>query len=240
MSETKAKESVDFTFRDIFGRENPFSLEQIRKKFAFDVNLPERVKEYLGGQYTWTASRKKGRFVSTKAAIEQSKKNLWMKPKKHIGSIEDIIKYWGEISYLQGENNMESVDVDESDHVYQSSNVFRSSRVYGSQNIVFSEDIARSNYIVAGYNDTACTSGIRMAESTSCSSGFQVIWSKKVSKSMFVYGSLDLYECLFCSNIESKKYCIANMQFTKEEYSRIKAMVVDWIIRSFDKSMGLE
>ena len=242
MDETKAKGIVDFTFKDVLGVGNPFTLDEIGKKLAFDINLPKRFKDKMSGKYIWTTYNP-GRedLVSTETVMEQSKKNFWARPKRPIRSIEDIKKYWKEVAYFQADKNMESTDVAESDRVYQSSGIFRSSRIYGCQNVVFSEDISRSKYIVAGYDTTASTSGIRMFQSTFCSSGYEILWSKKVSKSMFINGSLDLYECLFCSNIESKRYCVANMQFTKEEYFEIKKIVVDWIIGSLknDKKISI-
>jgi hypothetical protein len=38
---------------------------------------------------------------------------------------------------------------------------------------------------------------------------------------------------MFCSHIANRRYCIANMQFEKEEYMEIKAEVEKWIINQF-------
>ena len=85
--------------------------------------------------------------------------------------------------------------------------------------------------MLASRDNSSCTLGIRVKEGIFCSSSFEVSWSNKISKSMFVHDSFDLYECLFCSHLRSKKYCIANMQFEKEEYDKTKKMVIDWILK---------
>jgi hypothetical protein len=215
MNEIKAKEIVDYTFKDIFGIDNPFSLKEIEERFAFDIDLPNKVKDSFTGKYTWARFDKHDKFVSKETMLELAKKNYWAKSKKQIKSMDDLIKYWSEIDYTIGERNNDSKEVSESDLIYESSNIFRSMRVYGSQNIIFSNDISNSKYIIAGFDDITCTSGIRVFYNIFCSSSFAVSWSKKISKCMFVTGSVDLHECMFCANLASKKYCIANMQFTK-------------------------
>lgn len=39
-----------------------------------------------------------------------------------------------------------------------------------------------------------------------------------------------MFECMFCSHITNKKFCIANMQFEEAEYRKIKDMVVRWML----------
>lgn len=52
-----------------------------------------------------------------------------------------------------------------------------------------------------------------------------------ISNSLFIQDSNSLHECMFCSHIANKRYCIANMQFEKEEYFAIKKQVIDWIVK---------
>jgi hypothetical protein len=37
-------------------------------------------------------------------------------------------------------------------------------------------------------------------------------------------------DCLFCSHLSGKRFCIANMQFEEEEYYKIKEQVVRWVL----------
>lgn len=227
----KTKEIADYIFKDVFGINNNYSLEQIRKKFAFDIPFANKVKCSLSCEDTYSFSAESELIASQKAIADLFKKNEWMRKKKPINSIDDLLKYFREVNYITGEKYINSKDVSESDGVYTSAFVFQSVSVFDSKNIIFCYKIFDCNYMLASRDDSSCTLGIRVKESIYCSSSFEVSWSNKISKSMFIHDSFDLYECLFCSHLRSKKYCIANMQFEKEEYFKIKKMVINWILK---------
>ena len=42
----------------------------------------------------------------------------------------------------------------------------------------------------------------------------------------------DISDCMFCSHISGKRFCIANMQFSEEEYKRLKELVIRWVLTS--------
>ena len=48
--------------------------------------------------------------------------------------------------------------------------------------------------------------------------------------SAFIHDCYDMFECLFCSHLAGKKYCVANIQLTQEQYLPIKEMVMRWIL----------
>lgn len=230
MDEKKAKKLADAIFEDVFGVKNPFTLKKLQEKFAFDIPLPSKVKCSLSGKTTWSFSAEASKFARQEAIAERFKKDSWMQEKKSINSIEDILKYWREINYITAEKNINSKEVAESDGVYNSLSVFKSVSIFNSKNILFSYKIFDSSYLLASRDSSSCSFGIRIKDSLYCSSSFEVSWSSKVSRSMFIHDCYDLYECLFCSHIRSKKYCIANMQFSKEEYFKIKKKVIEWIV----------
>lgn len=225
----QAKRIVDTVFKDIFQINNPFSLEEVKQKFAFDIPLPKKTNCALSGDDTWSILVN-DKIASQNSIAGQFKKDEWLKKKKPINSIDDLFKYWQEINYTTGDKNINSKDVFASDGIYNSASVFNSHSIFKSKNIVFCYDVVDCNYSVACRNNESSTFGIRMRESINCSSGFEISWSSKVSKSMYLHDCIDLYECLFCSHIRSKRYCIANMQFEKEEYFCVKKMVTDWIL----------
>lgn len=231
MDPGKANQIANYIFKEVFNQENNFSLNQLREKFAFDIPSPAKVKCALSGGYTYTFSAESDKIASQQAIASCFKKDEWMRKKKSINSMDDVLRYWQEINYITGEKYINSKDIAESDGVYNSSQVYQSVSVFDSKNIVFSYKIFDCNYMLASRDSSSCTLGIRVKESLFCSSCFEVSWSNKVSNSMFIHDSFDLYECLFCSHLRSKKFCIANMQFEKEEYFKIKKIVIDWIIK---------
>lgn len=231
MDDKKVKQISDYIFKDVFGQENPFSLTNFEKKFAFDIPFAVPVKCALSGVNTWSFSAEGDKIASQEAIADRFKKDEWMRKKKPLNSIEEIFKAWKEVNYLTGEKYINSKDVSRSDGVYNSSSVYQSVSVFDSKNIVFSYKIFDCNYMLASRDNSSCILGIRVKESIYCSSGFEVSWSHKVSRSMYIHNCFDLQECLFCSHLRTRKYCIANMQFEKEEYEKIKTIVVDWLMK---------
>lgn len=56
--------------------------------------------------------------------------------------------------------------------------------------------------------------------------------SEYIRKRRLSSAGFDLYECIFCSHIANKRFCIANMQFEEEEYYEIKKAIIEWILNS--------
>ena len=232
MNATVAKQKVDYIVKDVFGVDNPFSLLEFQQKFAFDIPRVSKRTCALSHKDTWIASSLDGKIASQAAIEERFKQDGWIPRNKIITSVADILKAWDEINYQTGEKYINSTNVSESDGIYTSNNVYQSVSVFDSKDIVFSYELIDCSYMTASRDNASCTLGIRVKESIYCSSSFEVSWSNKVSKSMFIHDGYDLYECLFCSHIRSKKFCIANMQFEKDEYFRLKKEVIRWILES--------
>jgi len=230
MDAKEANKIVDYVFRDVFGVDNFLTLEETRKVFAYDVQLPEKAKSMLGDSYVWGDFKKGDKIASYAELIEKFGKNDFMNPRKEVDSIEDLLTEWDKINYHAGERYFDSREVVESDSIIGSSNIFRSEKIVNCENQVYCYNNGNSKYLVASKDNAACVSGIRIDLSKYCTSCYNITWSGKISKSMYILDCMDLYECLFCSQLRGKKYCIANMQFEKEEYFRIKKMVVEWTI----------
>ena len=231
MNADKAKQISDDIFKDVFGFDNPFTLEELRRKFAIDITSPKKVTCALSNNPTWTTYSNEEKIASQAAIAERFKRDEWTPKKKSLNTISDILKAWEDVNYLTAEKYINSKEVGESDGIYNSSSVYQSLSIFDSKNIIFSYKIFDCNYMLASRDNSSCTLGIRMKENIFCSSGFEVSWSNKVSRSMYIHDCIDLFECLFCSHIRSKKYCVANMQFEKEEYLELKKLVIDWILK---------
>ncbi|MBI3620308.1 hypothetical protein HY214_04165 [Candidatus Roizmanbacteria bacterium] len=230
MNSQKAKEIADYIFMDIFSKKSIHSLTELKRMFAFDIPMANRVICALSHENTWSFSQESEMIASQKAIADKFKRDEWMKKQQPLNSIKDVLRAWKQINYITGEKYINSREVSESDGIYSSVFVYHSVSVFDSKNIIFSYKVFDNNYMLASRDNSSCTLGIRVKESIYCSSCFEVSWSNKVSRSMFIHDGFDLYECLFCSHLRSKKYCIANMQFGKDEYFRVKKMVIDWIL----------
>ena len=127
---------------------------------------------------------------------------------------------------------MNSINVSKSDTIYRCENVYRCTDCSDSKNIIYCDSCGESEFLIASQRSGNCNFCIRCDDSKNCSNSYNVICSNKVNNSLFIQDCFDLYECMFCSHIASKRYCIANMQFEEQEYFAIKKVIIDWILNS--------
>jgi len=45
-----------------------------------------------------------------------------------------------------------------------------------------------------------------------------------------MHDTADMQNSMFCTNMKGKQYCVANMQYTEEEYKAILGVVAKWIL----------
>lgn len=233
MDADKAKEILDKVVGAVFGYQNPLALEQAMQKFAFDLRLPQQVYDITTNEPTWALSVNPSRFMSTENARQYGEThNDWMLEKRELNSIEDILVAWSETNITSTERVIDSINVAESDGIYGSENIYRSCDLRSSKNVLFTEGGSELEYVVAGSRSSTSSFCIRVEDSQLCANSFNVLWSAKVSNSFFVQDCYDVMDCMFCSHLAGKRFCIANMQFTEEEYNKIKQDVVRWILTS--------
>lgn len=147
-----------------------------------------------------------------------------------MNSVEDIVEAWKAVNYATAERYVDSINVAESDLIYNCENVYRSVDVRNSKNIVFTEGGGDLEYVVASSRSQTSTYCIRVEDSQLCSNSFNVVWSAKVTNSFFVQDCYDIMDCMFCTHLAGKRFCIANMQYDEAEYNRIKKLVIRWIL----------
>lgn len=232
MNSDIAKELLDKIVGQVFGYQNPFTLEQFLAKYAFDVRLPQKVQDSVTGEDTWAQSINPSKFM-TKANTMKAGINAdgdWMLPTREVTGLADILAIWNETNYMSTERAIEAIDIAESDNIYNSEKIFRSQDVHFSKNILFSDTARKSENSAAIQRSNNVSYSIRVEDSTDIDHSFGIIWSGKITKSFFIQDCFDMYECMFCSHVASKKYCIANMQFTEEEYMKYKDLVIKWIL----------
>ncbi|MEK7447644.1 MAG: hypothetical protein AAB632_02525 [Patescibacteria group bacterium] len=228
MDAKEAKIILDKVVGQVFGYENPFTLDQFVQKYAFDIRLPQAVTDSTTGEETWTQTVNPTKFISMENAY---KREDWdNRPKKPINSMQDILDAWNEINYTATSKQLDSINIAQSDSVMKGENVFRSNDCGNSKNLLFCDGIYKSEFIAAGQRAITSNFCIRIEDSSEVSNSFSISWSKKIVNGLFLHNCYDMYECMFCSHIEGKKFCIANMQFEEEEYMKIKDMVIRWAL----------
>jgi len=228
MNNHDAQAVLDTIIGQICGYKNPLSLEQFRQKFAFDVRLPQQVHDSTTGQVTWTQSPNPTKFITTQNAWDRQD---WdNRPARELHTIQDILAAWNDINYTATERHLDSLNIGESDNIYSSENIYRSQDITDSKNVLLSDGVKSSEYVAACQRSTGLSFCARVEDSNTTSNSFSVIWSKKIVNCFFIEDCGDMYECMFCSHITNKQFCIANIQYEETEYRRLKDLVLRWIL----------
>ncbi len=230
MNAETAKQILDKIIGQICGYQNPLTLEEFMQKFAFDVRLPQMVYDSTDNTPTWASSTNPTRFITMENARRRSEKDDNLKPKQEIKNLQDLLTLWGEINFTTTERQIEAISVAESDHVIKSENVYRSQDIRRSKNVLFSDGVEDSEFVAAAQRSGGNAFCIRIEDSGECSNSFGVSWSNKVNNSFFIHDCYDMHDSIFCTSMSGKQYCVANMQFEKEEYEKIKKLVIQWIL----------
>lgn len=231
MTHSEAQQLLDKIIGQVFGYKNPFSIEDFQSKYAFDIRLPYKVQDAEDGSITWVQSKNPKKFLKKSNVIKRSKQDDWLQPKKDLRTIEDIIEAWKEVDFATAEYAVNAHNFGESANIYDSENVFRSLDIDHCKNILFSDGINNSECIAAGQRTTTSTFCIRIEDSAKCGSSFGLSMCENVTKSFFVHDSSNVSDSIFCSHLNGKQFCIANIQFSEEEYKHLKPMILEWILQ---------
>src|SRR5882762_3196633 len=135
MNDDKAKQIIDTIIGQIFGFQNPYTLEQFAAKFAFDIRQTVEVFDHQTGESTWAQNNKSNKYV--KFANLTGSDTDSMIPKEPVNSIDDIIRVWQKTNISASERYLNSSDVVKSDAVYGSQNIYRCIDVHDSKNVVY-------------------------------------------------------------------------------------------------------
>lgn len=228
MNATEAKLILDKVVGQVFGYQNPLSLEQAMQKFAFDIPLPQQVHD-VNGALTWAQSVNPTKFMRMDDAHNGES---GLRPTRTLHSLQDILTAWNEINYTTTERLDQSINVAESDNILKSENVFRSQDIRFSKNILFSYNMSNGEYLVGCQGLSNCAFGIRIEDSSEVANSFSISWCNKVTNSLFLHDCGDMQDSMFCTNMRGGRFCIANMQFEEAEYRRLRDEVVRWILTS--------
>ena len=236
MNDKQSKQVLDEIFMEVFEQKCPLNLEQVLLEFAFDIRLPNKVIDAVDGSETWATSINSNKYITQTNMTKYDNYKGWMRPKKEISSIDEILELWNNVNYTTTERIYDSINVSKSDTVYRSENVYRSQDIRGCRNAIYTDGCGDSQYVLACQRSSNLNYCIKVDDSSNCSNSYSVICSSKISNSFFIQDANSLHECMFCSHIANRRFCIANMQFDREEYIKIKAQVIKWIMLEFSRN----
>ncbi len=232
MNDEKALTIIYDIFKTIFKEDVSFTIDEVLEKFAFDLYLPIPVCDAITGEVTWTDTKGQDLYMTSKNMESYDEKSGWMLEKRDLNSLDDILSIWKSINYTTTERIQDSINVYKSDTIYSCQDVYQSTNCDGCKEIVFCDSCGNSEYLLACQRSGSSNFCIRVDDSINCSNSYNVIFSNKINNSFFIQDCFNLHDCMFCSHIAGCSYCIANMQYTKEEYLFYKKKIIEWILNS--------
>lgn len=232
MDKKQAKVALDKIVKQIFGVDNPLTLEQAVKKFTFDISLPRKVKDSTDNSETWTAyptdTIRFMKMANARANDASPSKGLYAA--QPIKDLRDILNKWSGINAITAEFALDSENIAESDMVEKSENVFHSRDIFRSKDVYYSDNIIDSEFIFASQSSTEVTFCMRAQDSNQSANCFGITRSGGLTNCFMMHDCGDMQDSMFCSNMSGYRFCIANMQFEEAEYRRLQKQVIEWIL----------
>jgi len=229
MNDEQVKEVMNKIFQAIFNRDNPYSIQEVKNIFAFDVRLPLEVNDSTTNEVTYASSINSHKFITNENMMKRDNREGWLLPKVPVTNLKELLDIWDSINYTTTERVYDSENVVKSDPIYGCRNIYLCTDCGQSNHLIFCDGMHESSYTIASQRSAIINFSLRVDDSNTVTNSYNVICSSKISNSYFIQDCSNLFECIFCSHLSNKEYCISNMQFTKEEYYFLKDKIIEWI-----------
>jgi len=114
--------------------------------------------------------------------------------------------------------------------VISSSEVYSSWDATSSQRSACCDGIIQSKYVFGGsWRQLDSEFCVKSCDITVCKRCFEIDSCTNCSACYFCHNLEGCEECIFCSNVKGMRYAVLNKQLPKEEYARIKKLVLDYV-----------
>ena len=104
----------------------------------------------------------------------------------------------------------------------------------------FSHFARNSEYMFGSTMSYACAFCVNCYNSNYIARSFEIDCSFSCSDCLFCHNAENCTECMFCFNVKSKRYAIGNVEYPKEEYLKIKKMMLAEISQKLEKDKKLD
>lgn len=178
------------------------------------------------------------RLVTLKEALDSSSKNIG----NPTSSLEELLAWASKNVYFTMEfidgYNENTVDTPS---IFTATNVFKLWDATNSKYSAYSSAAIQSDFIFGSYlwnlYSQFCIKCYDVFNSKAC---FEVDCSNYVRNSYFCHNCENLDNAMFCFNVKSLNYAVCNTEVGREEFLRIKKILLDYINKQLDEKKRIE
>ncbi|MBX7138851.1 MAG: hypothetical protein K1X83_12820 [Oligoflexia bacterium] len=217
-------ELLNSIWRMIFpGQQLDLSISEFEAAYCADLPLPLFTNS-LWNTSAIAVSKPYGHAVS-QSELEERSEELQDTPGASGMPLPELLnRAFGNLVF-SGDNHYNCEAVLRSDNIFKSREVYGSRSIHDSQKVIFSANSIGLDSAAACDSSGYSQFVIRAIDSINCSRCLDIYQSGRCSGCLFVSNCYDVHDCILCTNLRSKRFCIGNMQFSEEEYRDLRPQI---------------
>jgi hypothetical protein len=183
------------------------------------------------------------RLVGLKEALEIGQEKRVSIEDEEAPSLEEMLKRVAEIAYYCCEyTDGKSEGIVQTMISYDANTAFRVVDCTGGKKCAYCSLPAYSEHVYGGahmrlFRSKFC---INCFDSVNLNNCFEVDNCHDTSHSMFCHNCENVSDCLFCFNVKNKKYAVGNTEVGRDEFLRIKKILLDYVLGELEEKKKCE
>ena len=210
-------------------------VKKFEKLLTHDLTLPQEFKSDTNKKVFASPEYGYKKFISMSEDVKRIEESRVEKGIE-FDSWDQAIREAKKVAYFSAERQINSEFVNSSDDVYSSSYIFNSTHIFSCQKLISCNNCFESDYLAASKGSRGCNFGVRLIDCVNTNTSFECSWLANCSRVYFSHSCEDLTDCMFCFHLKSKQFCIANMQYSKEEYEKIRELLLKEYIKKISST----
>lgn len=182
------------------------------------------------------------RLVSQEEALKLGEEKKIVIEEGEEPGLAEILRKVSDIAYYTCEWHGRSEKAIQCPIAYDSHTVYRVVDSTGGKKSGCASQVAYSEHIFGGahsriFQSRFCIKGYDSVNANNC---FEIDNCHDASHSMFCHNCENVSDCLFCFNTKNKRYCVGNTEVGREEFLRVKKILLDYVVGKLEKDKDLE
>ena len=181
------------------------------------------------------------RLVTMEEGVQSSKKPISIKPGEAL-SLQEALRRAAKVAFFSVEfaDGVNDCCVD-TPTIFTGSNIYKTWDTTRSKQSAYTSGVIKSEHIFGGYlRILQCQFCINAFDSTNLRGCFEVDGSYSSRDSYFCHNCENVSDAMFCFNAKALSHAFCNQPVGKEEYARLKKMLLDHINAELEEKGRLE